>query len=91
MRLRELLEGIEVVSLTIPPDMESTQVCADSRAVQKGSLFVAVNGTRCDGERYVTQAMAAGAAGVVCEGESSVPCVRVRDARSALSRLACSW
>lgn len=54
MRLRELLEGIEVVSLTIPPDMEITQVCADSRAVQKGSLFVAVNGTRCDGERYVT-------------------------------------
>ena len=68
MRVRELLEGIEVVSLTIPPDMEITQVCADSRAVQKGSLFVAVNGTRCDGERYVTQAMAAGAAGVVCEG-----------------------
>ena len=26
MRLRELLEGIEVVSLTIPPDMEITQV-----------------------------------------------------------------
>lgn len=91
MRLRELLEGIEVVSLTIPPDTEITQVCADSRAVRKGSLFVAVNGTKCDGERYVAQAMAAGAAGVVCEGESSAPCVRVRDARSALSRLACSW
>ena len=70
MRLRELLEGIEVVSLTIPPDTEITQVCADSRAVRKGSLFVAVNGTKCDGERYVAQAMAAGAAGVVCEGES---------------------
>lgn len=93
MRLRELLEGMEVISQTISPDTEITHVCVDSRATQKGSLFVAVPGKRCDGGHYARQAVDRGAVCVVCQSElpPDLPWVKVRDARLALSQLACRW
>lgn len=93
MRLRELLEGMEVISQTISPDTEITHVCVDSRATQKGSLFVAVPGNRCDGGHYARQAVDRGAVCVVCQSElpPDLPRVKVRDARLALSQLACRW
>ena len=93
MRLRELLEGMEVISQTISPDTEITHVCVDSRATQKGSLFVAVPGNRCDGGHYARQAVDRGAVCVVCQSElpPDLPWVKVRDARLAQSRLACRW
>ena len=93
MRLRELLEGMEVISQTISPDTEITHVCVDSRATQKGSLFVAVPGNRCDGGHYARQAVDRGAVCVVCQSElpPDFPWVKVRDARLALSQLACRW
>ena len=93
MRLRELLEGMEVIAQTISPDTEITHVCVDSRATQKGSLFVAVPGNRCDGGHYARQAVDRGAVCVVCQSElpPDLPWVKVRDARLALSQLACRW
>ena len=93
MLLRELLEGMEVISQTISPDTEITHVCVDSRATQKGSLFVAVPGNRCDGGHYARQAVDRGAVCVVCQSElpPDLPWVKVRDARLALSQLACRW
>ena len=93
MRLRELLEGMEVISQTISPDTEITHVCVDSRATQKGSLFVAVPGNRCDGGHYARQAVDRGTVCVVCQSElpPDLPWVKVRDARLALSQLACRW
>lgn len=93
MRLRELLEGMEVISQTISPDTEITHVCVDSRVTQKGSLFVAVPGNRCDGGHYARQAVDRGAVCVVCQSElpPDLPWVKVRDARLALSQLACRW
>ena len=93
MRLRELLEGMEVISQTISPDTEITPVCVDSRATQKGSPFVAVPGNRCDGGHYARQAVDRGAVCVVCQSElpPDLPWVKVRDARLALSQLACRW
>lgn len=93
MRLRELLEGMEAISQTISPDTEITHVCVDSRATQKGSLFVAVPGNRCDGGHYARQAVDRGAVCVVCQSElpPDLPWVKVRDARLALSQLACRW
>lgn len=93
MRLRELLEGMEVITQTISPDTEITHVCVDSRATQKGSLFVAVPGNRCDGGHYARQAVDRGAVCVVCQSElpPDLPWVKVRDARLALSQLACRW
>lgn len=72
-------------------DVAIRAVTADSREVTEGALFVAVPGSREDGARFIPDAIAAGAAAVVCEGEGPplpLPTVRVSCAYSALGRMA---
>ena len=47
-------------------------VVIDSRAVQPGDLFVALEGEQTDGHRYLAQALEQGAAGVVISQESAI-------------------
>lgn len=85
--------GLQSVSpLTHLPDVEISSLADDSRSVTPGALFVAVPGRKVDGHDYIDKATAAGAAAVVVEREiaarAEVPCIRVPDARLALSYLA---
>jgi UDP-N-acetylmuramoyl-tripeptide--D-alanyl-D-alanine ligase len=50
-----------------------TGVAIDSRAVAPGDLFVALPGEHTHGARFAEAALAAGAAAVLVEGETSVP------------------
>ena len=52
-----------------PPleDLSLPHLTDDSRTVQAGSLFVAIDGASVDGHRFLPEALDAGAAGVVCE------------------------
>jgi UDP-N-acetylmuramoyl-L-alanyl-D-glutamate--2,6-diaminopimelate ligase len=71
-----------------------TGVSDDSRRVPAGGLFVAVQGTRADGRRFVSDALARGAAVVVGEDlEPAGPAliVNVPDARAALTTIALRW
>ena len=71
-----------------------TSVQTDSRRVGDGDLFVALRGERFDGHEFVTEAVAAGAGGVVLqEGPAaplppSVQVYEVNDTLEALGRLA---
>lgn len=68
----------------------------DSRSVQPGDIFVAVPGEECDGARFIPDALAAGAAHIVCcpsqESqkllESGKSVVEHEDPREVLWRLA---
>ncbi|PKP98586.1 MAG: UDP-N-acetylmuramoylalanyl-D-glutamyl-2, 6-diaminopimelate--D-alanyl-D-alanine ligase [Alphaproteobacteria bacterium HGW-Alphaproteobacteria-13] len=62
-------------------------VAFDSREVTKGDLFVAMKGEATDGHRFIDKAVAAGAAGVVCETAIDFPHVRVADSVAALNAL----
>ena len=62
-------------------------VAFDSREVTKGDLFVAMKGEATDGHRFIDKAVAAGAAGVVCETVIDFPHVRVADSAAALNAL----
>ena len=88
MKLRELLAGLEVLSSTADMETEITGVSYDSRQVKPGDLFVALSGYTVDGHRFIPQAMAAGAAAVLCqvppEGVET-PYVQVPDSRRALA------
>jgi UDP-N-acetylmuramoyl-L-alanyl-D-glutamate--2,6-diaminopimelate ligase len=42
-------------------------ITTDSKKVRPGSVFVAIRGTSCDGNQYVKEALAKGAAGVICD------------------------
>ncbi len=65
MKLKELLAGLEIRSAAADMEMEIAGVCYDSRQVRSGDLFVALSGYTVDGHRFIPQARAAGAAGMV--------------------------
>ena len=66
-------------------------VAFDSRKVRPGDIFFALAGAKDDGLTHAADAVARGAAAVVTERDAtftSVPTVRVDDARLALARAA---
>nr|WP_326126197.1 UDP-N-acetylmuramoyl-L-alanyl-D-glutamate--2,6-diaminopimelate ligase [uncultured Oscillibacter sp.] len=87
MRLKELLEGIPVLSATADLELEIPDVSYDSRQVEPGGLFVAMTGFAADGHDFIGKAMEAGAAAVVCQRvpEGDVPYIQVADSRRALA------
>lgn len=88
MKVKELLQGWEILSAADGVlETEVSGVCWDSREVRPGDLFVAMTGFAADGHRFIPQAMAAGAAAVLCQNapEDGVPFVRVPDSRRALA------
>ena len=66
---------------------EASGVAFDSREVGPGDLFVALKGETTDGHRFVAQALAQGAAGVLVSEEMAGPQVRVADTAAALDAL----
>lgn len=73
-------------------------VAVDSRSVRPGEVFFALAGSKADGARFVAQAVAAGAAAVVCEQDAqleatgiAVPVLRVANARRRLALAAARW
>lgn len=52
--------------------VKATRLCADSRAVQPGDVFVALPGRRVDGRAFVAEAVARGATGVLHEAGQDV-------------------
>jgi UDP-N-acetylmuramoyl-L-alanyl-D-glutamate--2,6-diaminopimelate ligase len=67
MRLHELLADLPVIAVAGPTDAEISSLAYDSRAVQPGGLFVAINGFHADGHAYIPQAIERGAAAVVVD------------------------
>lgn len=66
-------------------------VTNDSRQVQPGSLFVAIDGVSMDGRHFIAQAISKGAAGIVYRQDQTlsfpVPSFRVTDDYLAYSRM----
>jgi len=85
MKLREILSGIRPVKTGVSLETEITGVAYDSRNVQPGYLFVAVQGFTVDGHDYISRALEQGAAAVLCQKETEGPCVVVENSREALA------
>ena len=68
--LNEALRGADVLR-RIGEDVAVTGVEYDSRRVQPGSLFVAMQGETTDGNRYIEQAVARGAVAVVTDSAAA--------------------
>jgi len=94
IRLSDLLATLPEASKLLEPLADDPLIFGitdDSRCVQPGWLFVAVKGLHSDGHDYMTSAVQAGAAAVVCErppkAALGVPCLLVGDSRKALGGL----
>ncbi len=74
-------------------DAVFTGVSTDTRALAKGDLFVALTGPHFDGHNYLSEAIAAGAAGALLGRalDTPLPYVEVADTRRALGRFAAYW
>ncbi len=77
------------------PDIPITGISIDSRAVEPGHLFVAMKGGKVDAHEYIPNAIENGAIAVVgdrdLEQVTSVPYIRLRDPRRALTWIAAAF
>ena len=69
---------------------EFINFATDSRAVEKGDMFICIRGERTDGHKYVSGAIERGAGAILCEEEvtDKVPCILVDNSVKALQKLA---
>src|SRR3546814_6915457 len=72
---------------TASADFTVQGVAFDSREVTKGDLFIAMKGESADGHAFIDKAIAAGAAGIVCETPIDHPHVRSEEHTSELQSL----
>ena len=89
MKLKQLLENMDVQSANVSMDLDIPSVVYDSRKVTPGCMFVAVQGFATDGNRFIPMALEKGAAVVVTAQPQTadIPHVQVRSDRLALAQL----
>lgn len=76
------------------PDVEINDIAINSRTVKTGNLFVAMRGRDADGHNYIQKAIDNGASAVIGDRELSgfsVPYIRLKNARHALTWLAAAF
>ena len=92
MQFLQLLEGAEVIAKSGNPPV--TGVEYDSRRVKPGTVFVAMRGETSDGNRFIDQAIAAGAAAMVTDSDrepAGVAWAKVPHGRRALAVLSANF
>jgi len=94
MTFQHLLDGAEVLSVSGNPDVSSVEY--DSRRVKPGCVFVAMRGETSDGNRFIDQAIRAGAAAIVTDSPAEaqregVAWALVPHGRRALARLSANF
>lgn len=67
MKLKKLLKEINVADIKGSKEIEITGVCANSKLVAPGNLFVARKGRAEDGALYIPEAVAAGASAILTD------------------------
>src|SRR5699024_2284383 len=91
MRLSELLSVLPFYNASAElNDIEISGVETDSRNIEKGNLFICIEGFTVDGHDFIGQAADNGAYAVLTEKEvsASVPVIRVDDTSKAMAMLA---
>ena len=61
MKLKELLQGLDILESNVSMELNIEAVAYDSRKVTEGSLFVAITGFASDGNRFIPMALSKGA------------------------------
>ena len=88
MDLRRLTQNTGCRLLRGDALTEITSVCCDSRCAGPGALFVCLPGRHADGHDFAAQAVAAGAAAVLCTHDvPGLPALSDDDVRLVCSTL----
>jgi UDP-N-acetylmuramoyl-L-alanyl-D-glutamate--2,6-diaminopimelate ligase len=94
MTFQQLLDGAEILAQSGDPAVSGVEY--DSRRVKPGCVFVAMRGESSDGNRFIDQAIQAGAVAVVTDSAAEKPrpnvgWALVPSGRRALARLSASF
>jgi UDP-N-acetylmuramoyl-L-alanyl-D-glutamate--2,6-diaminopimelate ligase len=94
MTFQHLLDGAEVLAQNGDPSVHGVEY--DSRQVKPGTAFVAMHGETSDGNRFIDQAIQAGAVAVVTDSPAERPregvaWAVVPNGRRALARLSANF
>ena len=94
MTFQQVLDGAEVLAHNGDPAVSSVEY--DSRRVKPGCLFVAMRGESSDGNRFIDQAVAAGAVAIVTDSAAERPrpgvaWAVVPNGRRALARISANF
>jgi UDP-N-acetylmuramoyl-L-alanyl-D-glutamate--2,6-diaminopimelate ligase len=84
MTFDQLLYGAEILTQSGNPSVRGLEY--DSRKVQPGDVFVAMRGETYDGNRFIDQAIAAGAVAVVTDSDKEKPRPEVAWAQATHAR-----
>jgi UDP-N-acetylmuramoyl-L-alanyl-D-glutamate--2,6-diaminopimelate ligase len=104
MRIKQLIKSINIEVVEALEDFEVRGISCDSKSVNKDFVFVAIEGARRDGRKFIEEAIAKGARAIVVQeskntksgghnvtrsqGHTGVLFIATKDARSALAQLA---
>lgn len=93
MKLTGLLTGVKITSVNCDLNTEISELTAHSADVKNGALFFAVRGGENDGNNYVHDAVASGAAVVVSEypQKEGVPHIVVANVRESMGVVAANF
>ncbi|HLT73064.1 MAG TPA: Mur ligase domain-containing protein, partial [Cyclobacteriaceae bacterium] len=96
IELKDILYRVSLTSTSGDMGVRVAGVSFDSRAVQPGSLFVAVTGTQSDGHVYIDAAIKKGATVIVCQQlpetlQDNITYVTVRNSAQALGLIASNF
>lgn len=67
MKLKKLIQGVALTEYKGSKEIEISGICADSRMVAPGNLFIAKRGVAADGNQFIMQAQESGAAASLSE------------------------
>jgi len=94
MTFQQLLQGAEVLAQSGDASVRGIEY--DSRRVQPGYAFVAMRGETSDGNRFIDQAMAAGAVAIITDSAAEKPrpgvaWAQIAQGRRALAKLSANF
>ena len=98
MKLKNLLNNVEIVNQKGDLEIDITNLHSDSRKIKQGGLFIAINGFAKDGIQFIPSAIENGAIAVIVEPtvdidslEYDIPIISVANTRKALAILSCNF
>lgn len=93
--LEFLLRGLEILQARGNLQIPVTGLSYDSRKVRPGDMFVAIRGTRADGNQFILDARQRGATVIIAEDApengASGTFIQVADSRKALARISANF
>lgn len=95
MKLREILNGVEILELNVSLDEEVFDIIGDSRNITKDCAFLCLEGTKFDGHKYIAEAVNAGAKIVITQKvvdiAPNIKFVRISGGRAAIGKISCNF